>query len=426
MIRQYSITEFEEQYLEAASLKAHRQHAIQKAARTIIEEVRNEGDKAVARFSSQFDGKVPSSWTVTEEERALAWREVPPALIQAMKQAADNIRAFHSGQLQQSRILSAEDGFLAGQLFLPIEKVGMYVPGGTAAYPSSVLMNAIPARIAGVTRLAMATPARGGTVPPALIVAADIAKVDVIYKIGGCQAIAAFAYGTESVERVDKIVGPGNAYVAAAKSLVFGDVGIDMIAGPSEVAVIADESANPTYIAADLLAQAEHDELARCILITTSDQIIQKVNEEISLQCTSLPRKHIASGALENNSAAIRTNSLDEAFCLSNRLAPEHLEIHTADPFMHIGKIKNAGSVFLGPYTPEAAGDYYAGPNHVLPTSGTARFSSGLSVDDFIKKTTYLSYSRKALEKAAESIITLAGAEGLEAHARAVEARIKK
>ncbi|MBE6185585.1 MAG: histidinol dehydrogenase, partial [Bacillus sp. (in: Bacteria)] len=316
---------------------------------------------------------------------------------------------------------------ISGQLFRPLERVGIYVPGGTACYPSTVLMNAIPAVLAGVKEVIMVTPVRNGKeIAPILSVAADIAGVNTIYKIGGIQAIAALAYGTESIPNVDKIVGPGNAYVAAAKSLVYGTVGIDMIAGPSEVAVIADDHANPVYIAADLIAQAEHDKNARTFLVTTSRKLIEETQKELEKQCAVLPRKEIATAAIKSQSAALLVNDIHTAFEIVNQLAPEHLEIQVENPLLHLSKVQNAGSVFLGEHTPEAIGDYFGGPNHVLPTSGTARFSSGLSVDDFVKKITYLYYSEEALKQAAPSVIAIANEEQLVGHLRAVEKRLQE
>lgn len=400
---------------------------ILQVAREVIEQVRSRGEKALKEYVMKFDKFVPDEWEVSLKDRKQAWDKVPNKTIEALEKAAVNIKTFHSKQLQTSRVMEMTTDIISGQLFRPIERVGIYVPGGTACYPSTVLMNAIPAVLAGVEEVTMTTPARnGGEISPILSVAADIAGVHKIYRIGGIQAIAALAYGTEKIQPVDKIVGPGNAYVAAAKSLVFGDVGIDMIAGPSEVAIIADEKANPTYIAADLLAQAEHDENARTFLFATSEAIIHETITEIKKQCTTLPRKQIAQKALEHNSACVFVNDADEAFELVNELAPEHLEIQLQNPLSYLGKVKNAGSVFLGAHTPEPVGDYFAGPNHVLPTARTARFSSGLSVDDFMKKTTYLYYSESALETAAPYIEEIAHEEQLTGHARAVKVRMNR
>lgn len=403
------------------------QEKIVEATRTILLDIEENGDKAVKKYCEKFDGAAPSSFIVSKEEREQAWRKVDTALIDSLEKAAKNIRSFHEKQLQTSRLMQAEDGIMAGQLFRPIDRVGIYVPGGTATYPSSVLMNAIPAVLAGVKEVIMVTPVKdGGNIAPFLSVAADIAGVDTIYRIGGVQAIAALAFGTETIPAVDKIVGPGNAYVAAAKSIVFGQVGIDMIAGPSEVAVIADDSANPTYIAADLIAQAEHDTNARAFLLSTSERLIELVNNELAIQLANLPRRDIASTSIRKKGASVLVSSMEEAFEVSNLIAPEHLEVQVDDPMPYLSKIRHAGSVFLGHYTPEALGDYYAGPNHVLPTSGTARFSSGLSVDDFVKKTTYLYYSKEALQNAGQHVIRIAEAEQLEGHGKAVKVRLEE
>ncbi|GAA0297871.1 histidinol dehydrogenase [Gracilibacillus halotolerans] len=415
-----------------ASLKSNKasqnsQEEILQATRSILTDVEENGDIAVRKYCEKFDGAAPSTFIVSDEERKAAWENVDPDLIDSLKKAAENIRSFHDKQLQQSRLMQAEAGIISGQLFRPIDRVGIYVPGGTATYPSSVLMNAIPAVLAGVKEVIMVTPVKdGGEIAPFLSVAADIAGVTTIYRVGGVQAIAALAYGTETIAAVDKIVGPGNAYVAAAKSLVFGDVGIDMIAGPSEVAVIADDSANPKYVAADLIAQAEHDTNARAFLLSTFQTLIEEVKKELANQLARLPRSEIASTSLKEKGAAVLVTSLDEAFEISNILAPEHLEVQTNDPLPYLSKIRHAGSVFLGHYTPEALGDYYAGPNHVLPTSGTAKFSSGLSVDDFVKKTTYLYYTKDALYDASQHVIRIAEAEQLDGHGKAVHIRFEE
>ncbi|MGV3465200.1 MAG: histidinol dehydrogenase [Heyndrickxia sp.] len=399
---------------------------IMETAMNVIKEVRTEGDAALKKYAEKFDAYVPGSWEVSEDERKQAWKIVAPNIIESLQKAAANIQAFHRKQLTQSRLMEMSEDIISGQLFRPIEKVGIYVPGGTASYPSTVLMNAIPASIAGVEEIIMVTPTRNEQgISPVLLVAADIAGVDKIFQIGGIQAIAALAYGTPTIPKVDKIVGPGNAYVAAAKSIVYGDVGIDMIAGPSEVAIIADEDATPSYIAADLLAQAEHDKNARTFLFSTSYKLLEDVSVELEKQLEALPRKEIATPSLSINSAAVFVQDLHTAFDLVNQLAPEHLEIVAKNPLSWLGSVKNAGSVFLGEHTPEAVGDYFGGPNHVLPTSGNARFSSGLSVDDFIKKTTYLYYSKKALGSAAEHIVTIANEEKLAGHARAVQIRMQ-
>ncbi|SER09909.1 histidinol dehydrogenase [Gracilibacillus ureilyticus] len=425
MIRKLKVEDFIKETLPN-NKKDNNNEQFLHAASEIISDVRNNGDKAVRKYIAKFDGEAPESFRVTDEERKQAWKKLDDTIITSLKSAAENIRSFHQKQLNNSRMMQADGDIISGQLYRPIEKVGIYVPGGTACYPSSVLMNAIPAVLAGVEEVIMVTPVKNGEeIAPILAVAADIAGVTKIYRVGGAQAVAALAYGTETITAVDKIVGPGNAYVAAAKQLVYGDVGIDMIAGPSEVAIIADDSANPIFVAADLIAQAEHDTNARAFLITTSSELIVEVEEELVKQCNVLPRQSIASAALSEKGASVLVKNLDAAFEIANRLAPEHLEIQVNDPLSYLSKVKNAGSVFLGHYTPEALGDYYAGPNHVLPTSGTARFSSGLSVDDFVKKTTFLYYSEDALIKASEHVINIAKEEDLEGHGRAVAKRLE-
>ncbi|MCJ7840802.1 histidinol dehydrogenase [Lederbergia sp. NSJ-179] len=427
MISIYSPKEFTERFISKKTKKQPFTDSTLKTVQAVIENVKLIGDAALKEYMEKFDGGVPKQLEVTKEEREAAWEEVSEDVVEALQKAADNIRSFHSKQLQQSRMMQVSDKIMSGQLFRPIERVGIYVPGGKACYPSSVLMNAIPAVLAGVEHLTMVTPARGGgRIAPILSVAADIAGVETIYKVGGAQAIAALAYGTESIEAVDKIVGPGNEYVAAAKSLVFGDVGIDMIAGPSEVAIIADETSRPDFVAADLIAQAEHDEKARAFLLTTSEQLLTETIKEVEKQCASLPRREIAETSLRNEGGVVLVRSVEEAFDLVNQLAPEHLEIQLNHALSYLGKVKNAGSVFIGHHTPESVGDYFAGPNHVLPTSGTARFSSGLSVDDFIKKTTYVYYSEQALQNAAPYIERIAEKEELDGHARAVTIRMNQ
>ncbi|SFM37181.1 histidinol dehydrogenase [Gracilibacillus orientalis] len=406
---------------------SYEQQKFLQAASNIIADVQEGGDQAVRSYIEKFDGKAPETFLVSKEERKAAWDKVEDEVIQALQHAADNIRDFHRKQLNNSRMMQADEDVISGQLYRPIDRVGIYVPGGTAVYPSSVLMNAIPAVLAGVEGVYMTTPVKDGEeLAPILAVAADIAGVTNIYRVGGVQAIAALAYGTDSIPKVDKIVGPGNAYVAAAKKLVYGDVGIDMIAGPSEVAIIADESANPVFVAADLIAQAEHDTNARAFLMTTSQALADAVNQELVKQCKVLPRKEIATTSLQKKGACIVVGTLAEAFDVANRIAPEHLEIQVKDPLSYLSKVRHAGSVFLGHYTPEALGDYFAGPNHVLPTSGTARFSSGLSVDDFVKKTTYLYYTEEALREAGDDVIRLANQEQLDGHGLAVSKRLEE
>ncbi|MEK3890158.1 histidinol dehydrogenase [Bacillus sp. FSL K6-3431] len=426
MIPVYSVEQFKTAFISRKTKKQPFDDKVMETVKEVIENVKNRGEIALKEYTEEFDGGIPNEWIVTDEERNAAWKAVSPAVIESLQKAADNIRSFHSKQLQQSRMMEMTPEIVSGQLFRPIERVGVYVPGGKAVYPSTVLMNAIPAALAGVSEIVMTTPARDGVaISPILSVAADIAGVHTIYKMGGSQAIAVLAYGIDGITPVDKIVGPGNAYVAAAKSLVFGDVGIDMIAGPSEVAIIADESANPRFIAADLIAQAEHDEKARPFVFSTSKRILEETMVEVEKQCAVLPRKEIAEVALQSEGAAVFVESIDEAFKLVNALAPEHLELQIDNALAQLSKVKNAGSVFIGHYTPESVGDYFAGPNHVLPTSGTARFSSGLSVDDFIKKTTYVYYSEQALQQAAQHIESIAFEEQLEGHARAVKVRME-
>ena len=396
------------------------------AVADIIKEVRANGDAALFEYSRKFDKVELSSLEVSKEEIDAAFSKVEPEFVEILKEAKENIYAFHSRQVRNSFLINEKDGVVIGQKVIPIEKVGLYVPGGTAAYPSSVLMNAIPAKIAGCNEIVMVTPpAKDGSVNPAILAAAKVAGVDRIFKVGGAQAVAALAYGTESVPAVDKIVGPGNAYVAEAKKQVFGKVSIDMIAGPSEILVIADKNNNPAYVAADLLSQAEHDKNATAVLVTDSKELADAVSVELERQIPQLSRSEIARVSIDNNGKIIITESIDEAIFVANGLAPEHLEICLDDPFMYLDKIKNAGSVFMGKYCPEALGDYFAGPNHTLPTSGTARFSSPLSVDDFVKKTQFSYYTKEALEKVAKKVEFFANKEGLGAHAKSAVIRFE-
>ncbi len=392
----------------------------------IIKNVRANGDKALVEYSKKFDGAVDDILDVTPEEIEEAFNQVDDELIEILKQAKENITAFHSRQVRNSFVLNDKDGVIMGQKVIPIEKVGLYVPGGTASYPSSVLMNCVPAKIAGCSEIVMVTPAKAGYIKPVILAAAKIAGVDRIFKIGGAQAVAALAYGTESVPKVDKIVGPGNAFVAEAKKQVFGTVDIDMIAGPSEILVVADGTNNPAHIAADLLSQAEHDKMATAVLITDSADFANAVSEELEKQISQLPREEIARVSIDTNGKIIITDSLKKAMEVSNILAPEHLEICVDNPFEYLGLVKNAGSVFLGKNCPEALGDYFAGPNHTLPTSGTARFSSPLSVDDFVKKTQFSYFSREALQEIGSKVVRFAKEEGLDAHARSVSIRTEK
>ena len=385
----------------------------------IIKNVRANGDKALLDYCERFDRVKLESLEVTAEEIDEAFLLVEPEFIEILKEAKENIYAFHSRQVRNSFLINEKDGVVIGQKVIPIEKVGLYVPGGTAAYPSSVLMNAIPAKIAGCSQIVMVTPpSANGKVNPAILAAAKVAGVDRIFKVGGAQAVAALAYGTESVPCVDKIVGPGNAFVAEAKKQVFGRVAIDMIAGPSEILVIADATCNPKYVAADLLSQAEHDKNATAVLVTDSKELAEATAREIERQLCELSREDIARVSIDNNGKIIITESIDEAIEVANALAPEHLEICVDEPFKYLDKIHHAGSVFMGKYCPEALGDYFAGPNHTLPTSGTARFSSPLSVDDFVKKTQFSYYTEEALAKVASKVEFFANKEGLTAHAR--------
>ena len=392
----------------------------------IIKTVRAEGDAALLEYSKKFDKVELSSLEVTEAEIDNAFSLVEPEFVEILKEAKENIYAFHSRQVRNSFVINEKDGVLIGQKVIPIEKVGLYVPGGTAAYPSSVLMNAIPAKIAGCAEIVMVTPpAKDGSVNPAILAAAKVAGVDRIFKVGGAQAVAALAYGTESVPAVDKIVGPGNAFVAEAKKQVFGKVAIDMIAGPSEILVIADEKSDPVCVAADLLSQAEHDKNATAVLVTDSAALAEAVSAELEIQIPMLQRAEIARVSIDNNGKIIITESIDEAIFVANGLAPEHLELCLDEPFNYLDKIKNAGSIFMGRYCPEALGDYFAGPNHTLPTSGTARFSSPLSVDDFVKKTQFSYYTKDALEKVAKKVEFFANKEGLGAHAKSAVIRFE-
>lgn len=389
----------------------------------IIENVKQNGDSALFHYSEKFDGARLSDLEVSEEEMNEAFSQTDETFISVLSEAKENITRFHSRQVRNSFIINETDGVITGQKIVPIEKVGLYVPGGTAAYPSSVLMNCIPAKIAGVKEIVMVTPPTGGAVNPAILAAAKIAGVDRIFKIGGAQAVAALAYGTESVPMVDKIVGPGNVYVAEAKRQVFGKVAIDMIAGPSEILVIADGKSNPKFVAADLLSQAEHDKNAGAVLICDSFELAERVQREIEIQLLRLPRQEIARASVENNGKIIVTDSISAAIEAANEIAPEHLELCLDNPFDYLDKIKHAGSVFMGRFCPEALGDYFAGPNHTLPTGGTARFSSPLSVDDFVKKTQYTYYTDSAFSKIADKVAYFAEKEGLSAHARSASIR---
>ena len=397
---------------------------VERSVKAILADVKARGDEALYEYSEKFDKVKLTSLRMTEEEKEKAIATVPQELKDAMDRAAANIYAFHEKQKQQSWI-DNRDGKIMGQRVLPLRRVGLYVPGGSAAYPSSVLMNAIPAKVAGVESIVMVTPPKNEGINPAVLYAAKIAGVSDIVTVGGAQAVAAMAYGTDSIEQVDKIVGPGNIFVATAKRLVFGTVDIDMFAGPSEVLVIADENADPAYVAADFMSQAEHDPIAASVLVTTSAEMVDKVRAEIEKQLKTLSRDDIIVKSLTAYGSAVIVDTLDEAARVSDTIAPEHLELMVDQPFELLGKVRNAGSVFLGANSPEPLGDYYAGPNHVLPTNGTVRFSSALSTDSFVKKSSYLYYSEEALGKAADDIIRFATAEGLTAHANSIAVRKK-
>ena len=390
----------------------------------ILYDVRKNGDKAVLAYCAKFDKAELNTLEVSKQEIAEAIDAVEPEFLEILKEAAANIRAFHSRQVRSSFVLAEKPGVVLGQKVTPIEKVGVYVPGGTAAYPSTVLMDTIPAKIAGCPQILMVSPpGRDGKLNPAILAAASIAGVDRIFKVGGAQAIAALAYGTESIPRVDKIVGPGNAFVAEAKKQVFGMVSIDMIAGPSEILVIADGNSNPVHVAADMLSQAEHDKLASAVLVTDSQELANKVRDELERQLPKLPREEIARASIERNGKIIVAENLMQGIEIANEIAPEHLELMVDDPFAYLDAVKNAGSIFMGRSCPEALGDYFAGPNHTLPTSGTARFSSPLSVDDFVKKSQFSYYTSEALGAVAEKIAAFAEKEGLRAHGRSVTIR---
>ena len=398
---------------------------VEEAVAAIIQDVRLRGDEALRHYSVTFDRVELEDFEVGQDLVDQAFEQVDQAVLTALENAKANIESYHRQQLEKGFEDQPTDGVIRGQLIRPIERVGVYVPGGTAAYPSSVLMNVIPAKIAGVKEIIMITPPQKKFVP-AILVAARLAGVDKIYQVGGAQGVAALAYGTETIPKVDKITGPGNIYVATAKKQIFGLVGIDMIAGPSEIGIIADETANPAYVAADLLSQAEHDVLARAILVTNSEQLADAVEAEIEKQLQSLPREAIARASVEDNGRIILTQDVDSMFELMNLVAPEHLEIAMENAYDYLDKVENAGSIFLGHYTSEPIGDYYAGTNHVLPTTATSRFSSALGVHDFIKRIQYTQYSKAAIQAAEKDITSLAYAEGLQAHAKAIEVRNDK
>ena len=397
------------------------------AVSEIIQNVRAKGDEALRSYTEKFDGVKLESLAVSEKEIEAAVEAVDPALIAVLMEASENIAHYHEKQVRTDYTITDRKGRVLGQKILPLERVGVYVPGGTAAYPSTVLMDSIPARIAGVKEIIMVTPpAKDGSVNPNILAAAYIAGVSKIYKIGGAQAVAALAYGTDSVPAVDKIIGPGNAYVAEAKRQVFGVTGIDMIAGPSEVLIIADGKSDPKFVAGDLLSQAEHDRMASAVLVTDSMELAEAVRDEIEAQLKTLEREEIARASIDNNGKIIVVRDLAEGIACSNRIAPEHLELCVDNPFDLLSEIRNAGSVFLGRYNPEPLGDYFAGMNHTLPTSGTARFYSPLSVDDFIKKMQFSYFTKESLQEDARKVSLFARSEGLTAHARAVEMRFEE
>ncbi|MBB5324299.1 histidinol dehydrogenase [Anoxybacillus tepidamans] len=397
-----------------------------RAVQNIIHDVRTHGDTALKMYTEKFDQVTLDSLLVSESEIEAAYKEISAEMLAILREAAANIRDYHERQKRESWMTTKEDGTILGQKITPLDAVGLYVPGGTAAYPSSVLMNVIPAQVAGVKRIVIVSPPnKQGTLPAGVLVAAHELGVKEIYKVGGAQAIAALAYGTETIQPVDKIFGPGNIYVALAKREVFGQVAIDMIAGPSEIVVLADETAKANEIAADLLSQAEHDERASSILVTPSMKLAIEVANEVQKQLETLPRKAIAAASIAQYGAIYVTDTLEEAIAVVNELAPEHLEIMASEPMHLLGQIRHAGAIFLGRFSSEPVGDYFAGPNHVLPTNGTARFSSGLSVDEFVKKSSIILYSEQALQEHGAKIAAFARLEGLEAHARAVEERFK-
>ena len=392
----------------------------------ILDDVKLRGDQALYDYNKKFDNVSLSSLQVTEKEIEDAFNRLDKELLDVIRYSHENIVRYHTKQKRNDFLDKDTDGVILGQIINPIEKVGIYVPGGTAAYPSTVLMNAVPAKVAGVEEIVMVTPPNeDGTISDVILAAAKIAGVTKIFKVGGAQAVAALSYGTETIPAVYKIVGPGNIFVAMAKKMVFGEVAIDMVAGPSEVLIISDDSSDPVHIAADLLSQAEHDKLAACILVTTSEELAKSVAIEIESQLAELPRQEIARESINNNGRIIIAKSIEEAILISNEIAPEHLELAVMDPFALLSKIKNAGSIFLGHNTPEPLGDYLAGPNHTIPTSGTAKFASPLSVDDFIKKSSVIYYSKEALEKVKDKVILFAESEGLTAHANSVRKRFK-
>lgn len=420
------ILDFEKVAAEEIFSRAEPAFDVEEIVAGIISSVRENGDDALLRYTEKFDGVRLSALQVSKAEIKEAIEETEPEFLGILERAAKNIRKFHTAQVRRSFILNDEPGIVMGQKVIPVDRAGLYVPGGTAAYPSTVLMDAIPAKIAGVKEVVMVTPPmKNGKVNPSILAAASVAGVDRIFKVGGAQAIAALAYGTESIPKVDKIVGPGNAFVAQAKKQVFGQVSIDMIAGPSEILIVSDENSDPRHLAADLLSQAEHDKLASAVLVCNSYALAEKVRDEIEAQLKALEREEIARASIDNNGKIIVTDSLKKAIEVANEIAPEHLELCVDNPFDYLDLIRHAGSIFMGRNCPEALGDYLAGPNHTLPTMGTAKFSSPLSVDDFVKKTQYTYFTREALEKVAEDVAYFAKKEGLTAHARSAVIRLE-
>lgn len=399
---------------------------IERRVYDIIENVRANGDAALREYSEKFDGVKLDDFKVNQSIIDAAWNNLPEDLKHALLVAKKNITEFHSREIEQGFVDMDTPGITRGQKVTPLARVGLYVPGGTAAYPSTIMMTALPAKIAGVKEIIMVTPPQKDGINPAVLGAAKLAGVDAVYQVGGAQGVAALAYGTEQIPKVDKIVGPGNIYVATAKRQVFGQVDIDMIAGPSEIGIIADDSANPVHLAADLLSQAEHDPRARAIMVTNSEKLANLVSDEVERQLSQLPRESIARPAIENNSYIAVMDSVEDMFTVMNEVAPEHLEIQLPDPMEYMSMVENAGSVFLGRYASEPLGDYVGGTNHVLPTSGTAKFSSPLGVYDFVKRISFTQFSRERLQEVAKDITTLARTEGLEAHARAIEVRFEK
>ena len=421
------ILKFSEVKPEQVFARAENAVNVEAIVSEIIANVRKNGDKALFEYCEKFDKAKLNSLQVTQEEISEAVAAVDPKFLDILRRAAANIRKFHEQQVRRSFIINDENGIVMGQKIIPVDRAGLYVPGGTAAYPSTVLMDSIPAKIAGCREVVMVTPpSADGKINPVILAAASIAGIDKIYKLGGAQAIAALAYGTESVPKVDKIVGPGNAFVAEAKKQVFGAVSIDMIAGPSEILIVADGATNPRHAAADLLSQAEHDKLASAVLVTDSMALAQAVQAEIEQQIPSLLRAEIARASIDNNGKIIVADTLSQAIDIANEIAPEHLELLVDNPFDYLDSIRHAGSVFMGRNCPEALGDYMAGPNHTLPTSGTAKFSSPLSVDDFVKKTQYTYYTADALANVAEDVAFFAKQEGLTAHARSAVIRMEE